>query len=693
VRRSIPGLVVLLVVGVYVMFAGGVQVFQPHRSWDHSLYASLAEGFRRGHTYLPQEPDPKLVSLENPYDPDKRTNVPYIWDASYWNGRYYLYFSPVPALFFYMPYRVISGRYPTDAMAAVFFGSLAFVMSVAFIKRALRMRRLWAAWIPVLGLASLTPFLLVDVRIYEVAVLAGAAMSTGWAWALLKFVESPRNGRAIGMTIWLALAIAVRPNLGVLLLVTFAALILARGTRSEIARRIAVASNPLVVVFSALLAYNAVRFHDPFEAGHTYQLTGVEMAGRSVCGIRCIADMWRFANSMVHYVFWPVTFDQGFPFVRAHHFSLDADVSFPGSEEVIGIAPLLPIAMVTTLVGGLLALDKRRHPSAVTQAALWIIAGGWLVIAGLSTCWYVVVRYEADFIQLLLIASVVLADSAISTLTDLNFAAIPLRATVAAMALYSTLAGTLLGFAGRENAFQRLHPGRFATWRGQTVNPPVRLYPRRPALRTFRHEGRLLLPIVGTLSGARWRVDQKIRNTSDRNIPLLLMIGDDDQPIDLRPGQVVPVASGNLLSPYAIFSGEADDIATIEVSTSMEGVTIPTIREADLRTSPLIVSDVPLTSRARLNLRLWVFKTTMPVRYVVTIVANGRELASRSFATRADGFQIDSDLLREYPELAGIETRADLVITIPDAGADARVWGFVTSTDNRSNDVTMHYPR
>jgi hypothetical protein len=690
VRRSIPGLVVLLVVGVYVMFAGGVQVFQPHRSWDHSLYASLAEGFRRGHTYLPQEPDRTLVSLDDPYNPDQRGNVPFIWDASYRNGKYYLYFSPVPVLFFYLPYRVLTGGYPSDALAAVFFSGLAFLMSVAFIKRALRVRRLWAAWIPVIGLATLTPFLLVDVHVYAVAVFAGAAMSAGWAWALLQFMESPTNGHAIGMTIWLALAIAARPNLGVLLIVAVAVLILAGGKRNEITRRLAVASLPVIVVFSALLAYNVERFHDPFEAGHSYQLTGVSMPGRSVCGIRSMAEVWRFANSVMHYVFWPITFDGRFPFVRPHHTKLDATVSFPGSEEVIGLAPLLPIAIVAVLLGGLLALRRHHHRSVATEAALWVMGGGWLVVAGLSTCWYVVVRYEADFLQLMLMASVVLADSAIAMLAELNFAAAPLRAIVAAMAFYSVLIGTLLGFVGPENAFGRLHPDLFAA---APVSEATALHAPRPGLRTFTHEARLLVPIVGTLPASRWKVDQTIHNSSDRHVPVVLMIGNDDREIDLGPGQVTRIASGDSIYPYAILSGEQNDIPAVEISTSMGTLPIPTIRESDHRRSPMTVPDVPLTPSARLNLRLWAFESIFPVRYVVSIIANGRELASRSFATRADGFQIDPNLLGEFPELAATETQADIVITLPDAGSDARVWGFVTSTDKRSNDVTMFYPR
>jgi len=59
----------------------------------------LGESFLRGQLSLLEEPNPQLTELQNPYDPAQRT-VPYHWDASYYKGKYYLYWGPVPALAF-----------------------------------------------------------------------------------------------------------------------------------------------------------------------------------------------------------------------------------------------------------------------------------------------------------------------------------------------------------------------------------------------------------------------------------------------------------------------------------------------------------------------------------------------------------------------------------------------------------------
>src|SRR5437016_13548598 len=158
------------------------------------MYASLAEGFFRGHLYMAYQPDPRLMALPFPYDYKGREGkVDYVWDASYFNGHYYLYFSPLPTLIFYMPYRLLRGAYPRDALAAAVFSAWAFLAAVAFARRALALtgrRSLipFPIWILLIGFGNVALFHLMDIRIYEAAILAGTAMSATWAYALVRYV-------------------------------------------------------------------------------------------------------------------------------------------------------------------------------------------------------------------------------------------------------------------------------------------------------------------------------------------------------------------------------------------------------------------------------------------------------------------------------------------------------------------------
>src|SRR5437867_10278914 len=101
--------------------------------------------------------DPRLMALSFPYDMKAREGIEYLWDASYFNGHYYLYFSPLPALIFYMPYRLLRGGYPRDALAAAFFSAWAFLAATAFARRALAGRRLHIplpVWILLIGFGN-----------------------------------------------------------------------------------------------------------------------------------------------------------------------------------------------------------------------------------------------------------------------------------------------------------------------------------------------------------------------------------------------------------------------------------------------------------------------------------------------------------------------------------------------------------
>lgn len=73
-------------------------------------YEVLAESMLNGHIYLDYDDiDPKLLEMENPYDPDLRKlqDVSFHWDHAFYNGHYYMYFGVVPVFLLFLPFRLI----------------------------------------------------------------------------------------------------------------------------------------------------------------------------------------------------------------------------------------------------------------------------------------------------------------------------------------------------------------------------------------------------------------------------------------------------------------------------------------------------------------------------------------------------------------------------------------------------------
>ncbi|HYC88880.1 MAG TPA: hypothetical protein VEO54_06685 [Thermoanaerobaculia bacterium] len=388
--------------------------------WGQSYYANLAEGFLGGTLSMAAGPAEELTKLADPYDFNARRDIPVLWDASYFEGRYYLYFSPVPVLLFYVPVRLLAGAYPSDDFAATFFASVSFLFFAGVV-----WRTKWSwLWILLVGVGNVVPYVIVGVLFYQVAVACGMAFTAAWAYSVVRFLDGKERW-AIPMGIFLGMAIATRPNLAVLLLVQ--ALLLIRHRRAIL--HVAI---PLVVIAGALAAYNYARFRDPFEFGVTYQMARVPMKGRAICGVCGPGEVPRLMNHASHYVFWPILFHGKFPWVWVQNNRLDPEVTYPGSPEPIaGIAPVTPLALAGTGFALLLARERRGR---------WLVLAGWLVLLALSSCWWVTARYTLDFLGLVLSGAILCIDDALAFFSESR----ALRWACALLALYSIVLGLLL---------------------------------------------------------------------------------------------------------------------------------------------------------------------------------------------------------------------------------------------------------
>src|SRR5687767_5011969 len=63
-----------------------------------NYYDLQATAFSHGQLALEVQPDAALLALENPYEPGEREGIPVLWDATLYDGKYYLYWGPAPAL-------------------------------------------------------------------------------------------------------------------------------------------------------------------------------------------------------------------------------------------------------------------------------------------------------------------------------------------------------------------------------------------------------------------------------------------------------------------------------------------------------------------------------------------------------------------------------------------------------------------
>jgi len=343
----------------------------------YGVYHDLqADGFLRGQTSLPIDPAPELLHAKNPYD---YANVRYWWlDASYYRGKYYIYWGPVPALLQAASKWVLGIRGSLgDQYLAVFFHDLAFVAGALLIERLLhrlfgaRSRWLLTLAVLVFAFANPTPHGVATASTYHTAILAAQA----WLYCGLLFAfdavwhagsGAARSWRlAVAGACWgLALGSRVTVLPAIFLLVSLTAAAEAapapRRARRFLANALVVGS-PIALAGVLLLAFNKVRFDAWLEFGSKLQLSAFPLR---------FSPSYVLAN-LYSYTFRPAVVTCEFPYVH-QVWSMGAPAfprGFPTPHDYLVLEPIVGWALAvpfTWLIPFAFALGPR--PARLTSA-------------------------------------------------------------------------------------------------------------------------------------------------------------------------------------------------------------------------------------------------------------------------------------------------------------------------------------
>lgn len=287
-------LVACVALQVFIATAGTWRLdFGDGLAYTSDRSAQLADGFAHGHLHLMTDPPPELAQLADPYNYEEiaRARILVVFDASYFNGRYYLYWGPAPAVLLTLPVRL--GLLPAtmpDSILLVVFAAWSTVALAAVIWH---LRTLYGSglpfWLPLSALvagslAAPWLFMLGRPAVYEVAIFGAQAFLISGLWLALRAADRrgpPILSYALASTAW-AGAVGTRATLipcVVFLALAFAYCELRRGGGGAAIKRGAAVLVPLAAGGLSLALYNQVRFGAWWETGQRYQLTGSQAAG------------------------------------------------------------------------------------------------------------------------------------------------------------------------------------------------------------------------------------------------------------------------------------------------------------------------------------------------------------------------------------------------------------------------------
>lgn len=380
-------------------------------------YNVLIHGFLKGHLYMDAPVAKELKACPNPWDPTVRgPNVPILQDATYYNGRYYLYYGVAP-LTLMLPFRLITGADMPLSLAALCFAAGGLLVSLilweAIRKRYFPEVRAWVGWaaVLILGVASPMPVLLRRTLVYELPIASGCFFSMSALLSLYWSIHSQRSRLAwlVVASVCLGLAVASRLTF----LFTMPILLIPvwvawreqdrRGFSNLPFRTLAAAVVPIASIGALMALYNYERFGQLTEFGTKYQ----------------VAEMFNLMNprrfavdfvpfNLVDYLLARPDLSRHFPyfyFPGAWHSPVNPPSDYWGPELVPGQLVCFPICWLAALSVFAASPSTDRQRSALRA---WLLAP-WGLFAATTLCllcYYAgAVRYMVDFTPSLMLCT------------------------------------------------------------------------------------------------------------------------------------------------------------------------------------------------------------------------------------------------------------------------------------------------
>lgn len=450
-----------------------------------TYYDQLAAAFWQGQTSLLVKPEPSLLSASDPYKIENRNNISYPWDTSFYDGKYYLYWGPAPALVFSAVRLFYTHEIGDQILVFLFvcgtflFGSMMVLRLRARIFPDLR----WPYVIPgilMAGVANPLPWLLNHPAIYEASIAGGQLFLM--AGLYMGFVavsqERLRSWLPAAASICWVLSIASRASLMPVTLLFVLGMgwnILWRpgvGWKKMLA--LAVLFLPFASGLLGIGWYNANRFGSWFEFGLKYQLTGMDMR------VRLFSPTYLLIN-VYNYFLNPYQTLSHFPYVRpypvAHsaYFQTHTPANYC-SEYVSGVIPTVPYVLLAAIVIYFLlqrayrgqnrssnnscAVRNRVGNHGVEWIAIMLFGGSVLSSAPILFFKMGTMRYLGDVIPLLVLLSTLGFFLGVRCFDKPTRRRVFILLVVALVA-FSCMVSLLLAVTGYYSLFERSNPALF----------------------------------------------------------------------------------------------------------------------------------------------------------------------------------------------------------------------------------------
>jgi len=441
-RQSLLNAIVLgILVALAYVWIGTDGSWREWGGYRRHYYSRLAEAFLNGRLSLLTEPSRGILSQPDPYSMAGHTGRDVLFDAVLFNGKYYLYWGPVPALVEAAVCLVTGNFHPLyndRPMCVAFAYGMVLVAAILIFQirdRLFPNQLVSPGAVGVLSLAMGAPILMIlaNAEVYETAIVAGqffllAGILAAWFAISPSLAESPSaaNPREKSKMLLLALAgicwaaaagsrVSLPPAVAALAAITIWHLWTSSpGNRRNLALPAISALAATFIAGAGLLAwYNFARFGSITEFGLRYQLSGQDQSHPLQSGFLGIQNILFNVDA---YLATPPACLHVFPLLYATNCRTWMDTHFPlpsyfSCEPLVGILwaqPFLLLAPASALFSpspaNKISLSQQRSSTRWLAASL--LAASLLGIAPVLLISGSTMRYLLDFVPCFTILAV-----------------------------------------------------------------------------------------------------------------------------------------------------------------------------------------------------------------------------------------------------------------------------------------------
>ncbi len=390
-----------------------------------------------GNLHLGTVPPPDLLALENPYNLGARielarSGVEIPVDLSLYEGKFYIYWGPVPALLLAV-LQLFSPQPVGD-----FFLAFAFGVGL-FLAQSLLLFFLWSRYFFTLPKWTLHLSILISglawtaallrhyadhARVYETAIVGGQFFLLSGFWMAFTAIDrlSISKERLASAGLLWALAIGSRhilaPPVCLMILLTALWILTTKKSLTEKTVNLLSLGFPFTLGCAALAWYNWARFGSVTETGFSYALAGVDL---QLYSAEFFSGSYILQN-VYNYLLHPPEFLSKFPFVAMLKGSeipilpVYAVPQFYVAQPMTGVLYLFPFAVFTIvpLIRWISILFKRNsvensskenNHRILAWAALGLSSSFVVAFSLLIVFFWAAMRYMGDFLPAMTVLS------------------------------------------------------------------------------------------------------------------------------------------------------------------------------------------------------------------------------------------------------------------------------------------------